>query len=188
MKKRINLFSKIDSSSKNDETIHKINLAGIGIDILLLVIFISMFFLNLYFNLTVIALTEQKKTIEEQIAKNASQTDMNYIANKEAQLKSFSSNDAQFIVYYDSIKKLLNDRSLPPLSEFKVDNKKKVSFSFDVTNVQDLHKLLSYIESSEFLTHFLDLKLGTASFDTESKSSNTLLQFSGTFKDVYPAF
>lgn len=184
MEKRINLFKKVEAFGQLDEQLKKINLYGVAGATLLFIIFLGLFAYNVFLNASVSTFTKEKSSLTAQLSQNDTQYKINYISSKTDQIKLLNKNDAHFSLYYEMLKTVFDQNSIPIFTTFKIDNQQNVNMSFDISTYDDFQKIIGFIQTDTFLSHFKTLTIQTASFSQGQSTTKDVLQLVGVAKNV----
>jgi hypothetical protein len=187
MKNRINLFKrkpKQDYISVN-APIFKKYLTGAGIILFLFFIFLITQVLQL--NTIHQDLLKKKETyLKYLLDEKDIEANMRYFKSKQTQVNTFLKEDAQFLPYYEVLKKSLEETSNNAiLDTIDIDKTRNTRFIVKFNNSDDMLSFLRYIESEDFLKNFMSLSLQSFNLNQQqSKGNRYQLELKGIFKEL----
>ncbi|MCX6732861.1 MAG: hypothetical protein NTV98_04960 [Candidatus Roizmanbacteria bacterium] len=187
MKNRINLFKrkpKQDFISVNAPKIKRY-LTGAGVVLFLFFIFLITKVLNL--NSTHQDLLKKKETyLKYLLDEKDVEANMRYFKSKQTQVNTFFKEDAQFLPYYEVLKKSLEETSNNAiLDTIEIDKTRTTRFIVQFKNSDDMLSFLRYVEAEDFLKNFLSLSLQSFNLNQlQSSKGKYQLELRGVFKEL----
>jgi len=188
MKNRINLFKRKpqqDYFSANAPKLKKyLTILGAILFIIFLILIIQIIFLNTEQQE---GLTKKETYLRYLLSEKDIEANIRYFKSKQLQVNTFLKEDAQFVPYYEVLKKSLgetaNDKAT--LEAIDIDKDRNTRFVVKFNNTDEMLLFLRYIETEEFLTNFQSLTLQSFSLNQQQKKgSNYQLELQGVFKEL----
>jgi len=188
MKNRINLFKRkpqADYISVNGPKIRKY-LTGLGI--VLFAIFLVLMSQVVRLNKEQQDGLKKKETYLRYLLDEKNiEANIRYFKSKQAQVDAFLKEDAQFVPYYEVLKKSLgettNDKAT--LEVIDIDKDRNTRFVVKFNNTDEMLLFLRYVENEEFLKNFQSLTLQSFSLNQQlKKGSSYQLELRGVFKEL----
>ncbi len=193
MKKRINLLIKKKKSSISPLVTERINFYSSLIGVFIFVIFLFFIFLQYQVHAEKSKLLKEKEDLYSFILANKDDiAKMNLYTKKNAQLKTYLKDDAEFLPYYNLLKDALSraddTNPDPVLDIMEIDKTRHTEFTVQFKEYQPAYAFLKVMESPIFLDNFEELKLIGFSLNTQKNAIDQTggyeLQFEGKFKPI----
>lgn len=186
MKNRINLFKrkpKQDYISVNAPRIKKyLSILGIILFVFFLFLIVEVIRLN---NVQQDLIKKKETYLKYLLDEKDTEANIRYFKSKQTQLNTFLKDDANFLPYYEVLKKSLDEPGNNViLDTIEIDKTRKTRFIVKFKNSDEMLSFLRYIEAEDFLKNFVSLTIQSFTLNQQSKASKYQLELQGVFKEL----
>lgn len=186
MKNRINLFKRKPQKDYISANAPKFKRYLSVLGLVLFLIFLFLISQVLRLNNTQQDLLKKKETyLKYLLDEKDTEANMRYFKSKQTQVNTFIKEDANFLPYYQVLKKSLEktgDNVI--LDTIDIDKSRSTRFIVRFSNSDEMLYFLRYIEAEDFLKNFVSLSLQSFSLNQQSKTSKYKLELQGVFKEL----
>jgi hypothetical protein len=187
MKTRINLFKRKPQQDYITVNAPKFKRYLNGFGVLLFLFFI--FLISQVVRLT----NEQQDLLKKKetylkylLDEKEIEANMRYFKSKQTQVNTFLKEDANFLPYYEVLKKSLEEtNNKSTLETIEIDKNRSTRFVVKFNTTDEMLSFLRYIEAEEFLKNFSSLTLQSFNLNKiQVKGSKYQLELRGVFKEL----
>lgn len=187
MKNRINLFKRKPQRDYISANAPKFKKYLTGAGVVLFIFFLFLIVQVFRLNSTQQDLLKKKETyLKYLLDEKDTEANMRYFKSKQTQVNTFLKEDANFLPYYQVLKKSLENTSDNViLDTIDIDKSRNTRFVVKFKNSDEMLSFLRYIESEDFLKNFLSLSLQSFTLNQQqAKSGQYQLELQGVFKEL----